>query len=757
VECCDVREALSAGLDAEEVTGAGAELARHLEGCEECSTFAAMLPVLSRATEREARISAAAVPTDLASIATARWQRRRESRMYVLRWAVGLMGGAELANALLQLVMHGTSEAHATHESLSFTIAISLALVCASVRPALAGGYVPIVGTAVGLLLLTAGFDVASGRISWYDEAPHVDLLIGCVLMWALARENGPGPRMEGRRWRPLRPVRSSRLRIVPQSGGTGGMGGMARLARLARIGFGTAIASVIVLTPGMASAHAVLDSSDPAPDSTVAVAPSTLELRFNESITLPTGGLQVFAPDGSRAEAGDAAADGSRLSVPLGATAEGTYLVSYRVVSADSHPVSGAFTYSVGHPSTAPSAPQAADDTSLKTALGVGRFLGYAGAAALIGGIALWLLGWSPSRTGVRVTLGGAGLIALSGVADLLLKGPLDAALGWGSIGDGSLLGEVLGTTYGRAELTRVVLALLAGVVIAARRRLGGRELAAVLVVFAVLISITFALAGHAAAGSSRTLSVPSWTIHALAMSVWIGGLGHLLVERVWRGPNASTVLHRFSWLALVSVLALLLTGVFQSWRQVRSWGAVLDTQYGHLLSIKVLLVAVIVAIGYGSRRLLRSAVSASALGRTVMLEAGGGVVVLALTAGLVATEPAATAYRPSVSASFNLAGDAVKVEAEPQGLRQIKVRIAVTDSDGQAVDPEEISAKLRLPATGDVAEIGPLPVALEDVWTGKRSAVVGVPVPGDWELAVTVRVSELDEATGTVTVPIS
>ncbi|WP_300681030.1 copper resistance protein CopC [Nocardioides sp.] len=744
MECSEVREALSAQADGEEVTVTGDALAVHLDGCEECRAFEARLAALSAVTVRAAEEPA---PIDLAGIATARWQRRRESRMYILRWAVGLMGGAELANALLQLVMHGTSEAHSTHESLSFAVAISLALVYASVRPALAAGYLPIVGTAVGLLLLTAGFDVASGRISAVDELPHVDLLIGCVLMWFLAREHGPGPGTEGRRWRPLRPSAYARLRIVPSGG---------RMARIGKIALGTAIASGIVLTPGVASAHAVLDSSDPAPNSVVTTAPTRIDLRFSESVTLPTGGLQVFAPDGTRADAGGASADGSRLSVPLKATAQGTYLVSWRVVSADSHPVSGAFTYSVGHASTAPAAPKVADDTSLTTALGVGRFVGYAGAALLIGGVALWMLGWSPSRTGQRVALGGAAALAVAGVADLLIKGPLDAALGWGSIGDGSLLGEVLGTTYGRAELTRVVLAVLAGVLVVARHRIGRREFAVVFSLFAVLIALTFALAGHAAAGTAPAMSVPSWTIHALAMAVWVGGLVHLVVDRVWRATDASVVLPRFSLVALCCVGALLVSGVFQSWRQVRSWGALKETHYGHLLSIKVLLVAVVVVIGYGSRRLLRTAGSPAALGRTVLMEVGGGAVVLALTAGLVATEPAETAYRPTVSANLTLQGDTVQVSAVPKGTREVEVHLYVFDKAGESTDPDEIRAELTLPASAGSAAIGPLPVDLVDIWTGHRSAVVSVPVAGDWKLAVTVRVSDFDEATGTVTVPI-
>ncbi|UDY24889.1 copper resistance protein CopC [Nocardioides sp. Kera G14] len=747
MECSVAREALSAWADGEAVDVDPAVVHEHVGGCADCRAFEARLAALTALTAAPAA-APSAVP-DLAPAVVTRLRRRRESRLYILRWAVGLMGGAELGNALLELILHGTTEAHATHESLSFAIAISLALVVAALRPHLAGGYVPVVGTAAALLMATATFDVVKGRIAAVDELPHVDLLVGLVMLWLIARERPEPPARTTRSWRP--PTYGV-PRLVPRSGGLARVSLVRPAARPIRIGLGTLIAGAVVMIPSAASAHAILDSSTPAPNAVLTTAPTTVELTFSESVTPPPGALRVFAPDGSRADNGDVKADGPHVSVSLDASASGTYLVSWRVVSADSHPVSGAYTYSVGHASAAPTAPKAVGSRGFKVALGVSRFVGYAGGALLVGGIAFWLLGGGPSRAGRRLALGGAAGVLVAGIVDIALKGPLDAGLGLSSISNGALLQEVLGTTYGRAELTRVLIAVILAVLVLAKDRLRIAEWGAVCGIFAVLVALTFALAGHAAAGDARPISVPSWTLHALSMMVWLGGLAQLVVDRVWRQPDAREVLRRFSLVALVSVGVLVVTGLFQAWRQVRSLGALADTTYGHLLSVKVGLVVVIVAIAYASRRSLRTSTTRSALGRTVLLEVVALVAVLGVTSGLVATEPAATAYRPTVAKNLTIEGDTVQVSAVPAASRQMELHLYVFDKDGQPADPVELTATVTLPSR----DVGPLPVTLQHVDVGHSTGLVSVPVVGDWTLAVTVRVNDFDEATRTVTLPI-
>ena len=106
------------------------------------------------------------------------------------------------------------------------------------------------------------------------------------------------------------------------------------------------------------ASAHAILSGSNPAPGAVLAKAPATVTLHFSEAVTTVPESLRVLGPDGSRADAGTVrvTGDGSDIAVDLSrATKQGSYFVSWRVVSADSHPISGAFTFAIGATSAAP------------------------------------------------------------------------------------------------------------------------------------------------------------------------------------------------------------------------------------------------------------------------------------------------------------------------------------------------------------------------------------------------------------------
>jgi copper transport protein len=80
------------------------------------------------------------------------------------------------------------------------------------------------------------------------------------------------------------------------------------------------------------------------------------------------------------------------------------------------------------------------------------------------------------------------------------------------------------------------------------------------------------------------------------------------------------------------------------------------------------------------------------------------------------------------------------------------VKVTLDVTDAAGKPTEPREVDAVLALTSE----KIGPLPITLTSTGRGESTGQVSVPVPGDWQLAVTVRTSAIDEATGYVDVPI-
>lgn len=150
------------------------------------------------------------------------------------------------------------------------------------------------------------------------------------------------------------------------------------------------AIAAVLVLAQGMgaapAGAHAALEDTDPVADALLEQAPGAVQLRFDEPVSASTGSVQVIAPSGDRVDGSVDEADGGRtISIEVDGGGRGTYTVAYRVVSDDGHTITGSFVFHVGERTGAATVDQSIP-VATSAAGGIGRWLGYAGAAVAVG-----------------------------------------------------------------------------------------------------------------------------------------------------------------------------------------------------------------------------------------------------------------------------------------------------------------------------------------------------------------------------------
>jgi len=566
-----------------------------------------------------------------------------------------------------------------------------------------------------------------------------------------------------------------------------------ARLLAVVTIAVATALA---IADP--ASAHATLSGSNPTPGAVLTKAPAAVTLHFDEGVSTLPESLRVLGPDGSRADAGilHQSGDGSDIAVDLrGATKQGSYFVSWRVVSADSHPISGAFTFAIGTTSPAP-APAASTDggSGVTIALGLSRWAGYLGLVLLLGGgvflSVCWPTGWQQRRARLLLTVGWVVGLAAA-LLGLAMKGPDDAGLGLSQAGRWDLVTEVLGTTYGKAVIARLL--LLAGIAIwlGLRARTPRAPLRWAGALVAVALLATFAATGHASAGSGRVLAFPSDMLHLAAMAVWVGGLVMMVTVLLHRGQradaDAAAAVPTFSRLATGSVAVLVVTGTYQSWRQVGSFPALAGTTYGRELMVKLGLVAVALSFGAAARIWVRrhyaSSPAASSpvmvyaasaedpqdprppvtrtevtpaamrtLRRSVAVEAVIAALILAVTTALVATASARTAYRPSIAETLQLGPDTAQVSAVPAGDRKMDLHVFFFGPKGAPTDPEEVTATLRLPDQ----DLGPLPVTLQGLGGGHEVGTVAVPVTGDWTLTVSARTTAFNVFSKDVTLPV-
>ncbi|MFF9034094.1 copper resistance CopC/CopD family protein [Streptomyces sp. NPDC014892] len=438
----------------------------------------------------------------------------------------------------------------------------------------------------------------------------------------------------------------------------------MSRLRPLLLLLFATVGALLAGAVP--VSAHAALTGSDPQQGSVVQEAPDQVSLTFSEKVAVSDGSVRVYDPKGKEADTGEVTdLGGNSYAVGLhSGLPDGTFTVTYQVVSADSHPVSGAFTFSVGAPSkTTVAVPEQGAGGGLVGGLyGFARYLSYAGFILLVGGAAFVLACWQRGagvRPVQRLVVSGWLTLTTATLAMLLLRGSYTGSGKLGDIVDLDLLSQVLQTKTGAALVSRLLLLAAAALFIAvlfgayARRdeetedaevdedttdtepasegdadsemdtdsahdadaekddvslqrdltfglAIGGGVVAAGL-------AASWAMAEHASTGIQTGLSMPLDVLHLLAVAAWLGGLTTLLVA-LFRAPVDAQIetgaVRRFSRVAFGSVLVLTATGIYQSWRQVGSWSALTGTSYGQLLLVKIGLVAVLVGIAWISRR---------------------------------------------------------------------------------------------------------------------------------------------------------
>jgi len=397
---------------------------------------------------------------------------------------------------------------------------------------------------------------------------------------------------------------------------------------RLRRVAVVLGIAFVaLVATAAPAFAHASLEGTDPAPGAVLEQAPSAVELRFSEGVTVALGGVRVYDADGARV-ATDPPQKPSSAVVRVGlrgTVADGSYVVTWRVTSADTHPVQGAFTFQVG--SAADASTRQIDALSdrlladqggargIGAAWGVTRWLAFAGIALLVGSVFFGVVVWTRARdlrATRRIVTVSWSVLTVATVLGFVLQGPYAAGLGLGDAFDPALWRDVAGTRFGTVWLARLVLLLVAFGLL--RWWFGHRPAAefpvprwwlATAGVVGLGIVASPALAGHSTAGDHRLLAMATSVVHVGAMAVWLGGLVLLGAVGV-RGPDIDgqrAVVRRFSRVATWCILLLIATGAFQTWRDVRTLDGLRDTDFGRILVIKVVVFAVMTLFAVFSR----------------------------------------------------------------------------------------------------------------------------------------------------------
>ena len=496
------------------------------------------------------------------------------------------------------------------------------------------------------------------------------------------------------------------------------------------RIGVVVAVAAASLALPAAAWAHAALLQTTPVASRVVNTAPTHVTLRYSEPVEPRFAIVSVTNAAGDKEAAGPPArspANPDTLVVPLKKLAEGWYLVYWRVISVDGHPVRGAFTFAVG-PNPGP-APQfvipSTSETAATPKLVAARWVAFLAMMAAVGLFVLRIAVVRPvvarvSGTRLRdvsIAFGVASAIALVAIPVYFLLSTAEFALRsfWSF---GALFPLVRVSAFGRGWLDlEIVFALFVGAATVAiwldRPERRQRSVAALLALLGALAAAGAVLlvpgtAGHAGQTAPRGLSLAFDWLHLVAGSVWVGGLIGLVVLAATL-PAARRVaalvvcVPRFSNVALVSVLVLIGAGIGSAVQHLPTLASLWQTSYGKALLVKIALLGA--ALLLAAVNLLRTVPrfracaqrpelgppTASLLRRVV---AGESV----LVAGAVLAAAVLSSLAPPSKALASVGGAKAKVGPGPvsEVVTQNGYRLAVRVAPNKAAVPNSFQVAI-------------------------------------------------------------
>lgn len=533
------------------------------------------------------------------------------------------------------------------------------------------------------------------------------------------------------------------------------------------------------VLLAGPASAHASLISTDPTEGQVLASAPSRATFTFDEPVRSTSGGVHLFNAAGKELDADAKTRDDALLVDLPGGLEDGTYVVAWRVVSADGHPVAGALTFSIGTPSATVAARASVSQsspTSVKAALGLAQALAYLGVFGA-GGLVVFGLLLLPRKKGIDQIR--ARLLALA------------RAFAWVTVVAGAVT-LVLTTMYQRGEDFSALFSdtpfeiptgsellswALASVgvwiaVLGARRAEAVRAAGPIALGGVATALVSLALVGHTRAFPPLWLMLAPDLTHIAAGTIWFGGLIGLAISlrRLAERPRlAVAVLGRFSVLAGWLLIGVAISGSILGWRILRTWSALFETDFGRVLLVKIGAVLVVAMIAGWNRYWLMPAVLADSgfadrgaastrMQRVVRVEAVLLIGVLGLTGFLVDRSPSPDAGAIALPGGFDsstftgqLGGVRVVASVVPAGVGKNVVTVQIQDTAGNPLEPFGLPG-LRV-AEGDLS-LGDQ--AVTNIDSGTYRATVLIPRPGTWTLQVSVPLSDVENPVVSVKVPV-
>jgi copper transport protein len=511
----------------------------------------------------------------------------------------------------------------------------------------------------------------------------------------------------------------------------------------------GVALALILNLAPWTpAFAHAALVRAEPADGAVLAQPPPSLKLIFNEPVSPLV--MRIIGPAGELMAPASVSTQDRVVTIVPPRLPQGTSVLSWRVVSADGHPIGGSLLFAVGAASAVGTPGGIDTDPALKLAIWAGKLVLYLGLFIGIGGAAFRaLVAQGPplpmsARRAIAAVIG-AGLVAA--VALVALQG-LDAlALPLAQVWQPQVLVAGLRTAFGLTAAVSVV-ALLLGL---AAMRVPSQSPVKLFALAALAgTGAALAVSGHAGTAEPRVITEPSVFLHAVAVAFWIGALLPLLVL-VRAAPQGDASLRRFSRAIPLALVALAASGLYLAFVQLDRLDALWTTDYGRVLSAKLGLILALLALAGANRYRLvprfeaRGMRASRPLAASIAVEIGIAVVILGVVA-LWRFTPPPRALAAGEPIAFHIHDPKAMINAAlaPRRGQGAALDILVMDNELRPLTVKEVTLVVSFPAAG----IEPVHRSATDTgdshWT---IADLRIPIAGRWDVRVDILVDDFEK----------
>ncbi|BAB50240.1 mll3323 [Mesorhizobium japonicum MAFF 303099] len=516
------------------------------------------------------------------------------------------------------------------------------------------------------------------------------------------------------------------------------------RVGRIAGGLLAVLMALMVMASTSPAVAHAALIKTDPADGAVLAQAPAQFSLTFSEPVSPLV--LTLVKPDGTPVALTSFRLTDQTLEIDNPqALKSGTHVLSWRVISADGHPVGGSLLFSIGAPTEPPVVSEAVD-WPLRSSIWIGKVFLYIGLFLGVGGA--FALAW----------LAGNGRVGQRFVTAAILCGLVAAPLSLGFQGLDALGAPLshlaqpviwrtgLGTSFGwtvLVALTALGLALLS--------LAGPRVLARPLALAGLAgVGVALAASGHASAAEPQWLTRPLVFVHGIGIAFWAGALVPLGFALKRQAAGAVAFLRRFSSAILPVVAVLAAAGVVIAVIQVQTTSALVGTAYGRLLLVKLALLVFLFTLAAVNRWKLTASAEAGAtevqrrLTRSIGVEILIVLAIFGVAAGWRFTPPPralAIAAAQPVSVHIHALEAMADLSITPGHAGPVAASMIIMTGDFGPLDAKEVTLVLSKPDSG----IEPLKRAATKPGDGSwRVDNLVIPVPGRWTVRIDILVSD-------------